>query len=93
MIKRTDQNYWESDAGYSVEYLGYGVGFRYREGERAMRIYAEYNVPTGMAIWSSSVCAWEPPHDKETLTADDKRRIIRNVSDVIEFVGGPAIVL
>ena len=92
MIVRVDPNLYESDDGYSVEWLGREGAF-YSEGLHTMSIYTEYSMPDGIAIWASTIHSWRPPHDKEPLTPEDKARIIKNLCRVVEFLGSTPVVI
>jgi hypothetical protein len=92
MIIKTEPNRYESDEGYSVEPLG-RTGIRYQEGPRTMHVYTEFCLPTGIAIWSKSVKAWQAPYEREVLSQADVERILRNICAVVDFTGQPASVL
>ena len=51
--------------------------FRYINGDYKTTIYAELG--TGKVkrlIYSGSIIKWEPPHSGETITSEEKKRII-----------------
>ncbi len=43
-----------------------------------------------IAIFTSSIVSWKPPHDGVPVTIEDKQRIVTNLRAVFEFLGDPA---
>jgi hypothetical protein len=80
-------NVIESDAGFSVEVLG-RTGLRYVEGAKVMRMDSEVlEGPSGLAIYSSSIKRWDPPHSAETIDEETKTRIVENIRAAFRFRG------
>lgn len=82
-----EPNLTVSTAGFSIELLG-RTGIRYTEGNRSMFIDSEMlALPRTFAIFADSIKAWNPPHQDEALTAEDRGRIIENVRRALEARG------
>jgi hypothetical protein len=80
-------NVIESNTGFVVEVLG-RTGIRYTEGERSMFIDSEAMATPGvMALYSSSIKRWGPPHESDDLGSKDRERIIENIRRGFEFKG------
>jgi hypothetical protein len=80
-------NLYQSNAGFSIEVLG-RTGMNYIEGDRTMRIDSEVLAkPGAMAIWSRSIRHWEPPHDTQPVTDEDRRRVVENIRLAFESQG------
>ena len=63
-------------------------GVIYKEGKRTMHIEAEMMVgPTDLVIYSDSLCCWQPPHEDDVLTVEDKQRIKENIIKELEKNG------
>jgi hypothetical protein len=73
-------NVVESDTGISVEVLG-RTGIRYGEGGRRCFVDSEVLAVPAIAVWPSGIRRWDPPHEKEPLTDDDRSRILANIAD------------
>jgi hypothetical protein len=76
-------NVVEGDNGVSVEVLG-RVGMRYSEGERSCSVDSEVlatPTPPTIAVWPSGIRAWDPPHQDDPLTDEDRRRIFQNIAE------------
>lgn len=73
-------NVVESDTGISVEILG-RTGIRYGEGNRTCFVDSEVLATPAVAVWPSGIRAWDPPHDGESLTDDDRQRILANIAE------------
>lgn len=43
--------------------------------------------PGAMAMYSDSIKLWDTPHADETVTQDDRSRIIDNIRRAFEFKG------
>ncbi len=72
-------NLIESTSGFAVEVLG-RTGMRYTEGGRSLFVDSEVLAkPGAMALYSSSIKAWDAPHENEAITDDDRSRIIDNI--------------
>jgi hypothetical protein len=80
-------NVIDNDAGFSVEMLG-RTGLRYVENAKAVRIDSEVLAgPNGLAIYSSSITHWDPPHSAEAIDEETKRRIVENIRAAFCFRG------
>ena len=76
-------NLVETDDGrIRVEVLG-RVGIRYTEDDRSCLIDSEVlaSEPPAIAVWPNGIRSWEPPHDRETLSDNDRERILANVKE------------
>jgi hypothetical protein len=72
-------NLVESDEGFSVEVLG-RTGLRYTEDVRTMFIDSEVlATPDAMALYRTSIGAWDPPHETDPLDDKDRDDIISKV--------------
>ena len=67
--------------GYKVKLTG-RAGLIYSEGKKRMRVDSELLGARNadMVIWSSSIEKWEPPHEAERVSLEDKLRIRENIS-------------
>ena len=73
MFSAPKANVIESDAGFSIQVLG-RTGMRYREGERELFIDSEVVAPgKGIAIFTSSIDHWDPPHTGEFISSGAAR--------------------
>jgi hypothetical protein len=87
MFKSTKRNVIESDEGFSVEVLG-RTGLLYTEGARKLRVDSELLAgPPGLAIYRSSIRAWEPPHQNDPLDESRRAAILDNIRRALEFEG------
>jgi hypothetical protein len=72
-------NLYQSDSGFSVEVLG-RTGIRYSERGRTMFIDSEVlATPRAIALYANSIRAWDPPHEADSIGAEDRDRIVENV--------------
>ena len=63
-------------------------GVVYQEGKRSALIEAEMMIGlTDLVIYSKSLEFWQPPHESEIVTSDDKLRIRENVIKELEAKG------
>jgi hypothetical protein len=62
------------------------AGLIYSEAGKSMRIDSEMLVgPTyDIVIYKDSIASWEPPFESESLTAEEKERILANVKAHLE---------
>lgn len=87
MFSEPRLNVIECDEGFSVEVLG-RVGLMYTEGERRLRVGSELlNGPSGLAIYTYSIRAWEPPFQEDRIDASKKERIIDNIRRAFRYAG------
>lgn len=87
MYRKTTPNLIESDEGYMVEILG-RTGVMYIEGQRRLFIDSEILLgPSGMAIYTNSIKAWEPPFSDEEIDGSKKMSIIENIRRAFRFEG------
>jgi hypothetical protein len=83
-------NLVESDDGFSVEVLG-RTGILYREGKRSMVLGSEVlapKAPAGIAVWKSSIRAWNSPDQDEQIDEAKRAAILENIRRAIRFAGG-----
>jgi hypothetical protein len=73
-------NVVEGDNGVSVEVLG-RTGMRYREHGRSCFVDSEVLATPAVAVWPSGIRCWDPPHEADPLTDDDRRRILQNIAE------------
>jgi len=73
-------NVVEGSNGVSVEVLG-RTGIRYGEGRRSCFVDSEVLATPAIAVWPSGIRRWDPPHEDEPLTDDDRRRILQNIAE------------
>ena len=67
---------------------------RYTEGDRSLLIDSEVLAPPKtMAVLARSIRAWEPPHEADPVTADDRARILDNVRRAFDWQGAHLQVL
>ena len=43
--------------------------------------------PAGMAIYRDTVSRWDPPHERDIITAADREKIVYNIRDAFRFKG------
>jgi len=43
--------------------------------------------PAGMTVYTESIKSWDPPFDKEMLSANDRDRIIHNIVNDLQKHG------
>jgi len=80
-------NVYESDEGFAVEVLG-RTGLRYTEGPKSLRIDSEVlSGPHGMAVYKSSIKAWDPPYNDESIDTVKRDEIVENVRRAFRFQG------
>lgn len=62
------------------------AGLIYEENGKSMRVDSEMLVgPThDIVIYKDSIKSWEPPFEAETLSADGKNRILKNIISELE---------
>jgi Immunity protein 74 len=76
-----------SSSGFSVQVLG-RVGLCYREAGRSMYIDTEVQArPRTMALWTSSMQAWDSPNESVGLGKVERDRIVRNIARAFEANG------
>jgi Immunity protein 74 len=82
-----------SDEGFSVEVLG-RTGIEYREGSKSAFVDSEVLVTGhGIAVFKDSIKRWRPPHDKELISTEERRRILDNIRRAIAFHNEPVQIL
>lgn len=82
-----------SDEGFSVEVLG-RTGIEYREGARSVFVDSEVlAVGKGIAVFSDSIKNWQPPHECDGITANERMRILENIRRAMEFRNQPVQIL
>jgi len=87
MLTKTSPSTIVSDEGWQVEVLG-RAGIRYTEAGKQMRIDSEVLAgPAGMAVYSSSIRTWLPPHENEGICDSDRARIVENVRRAFKIEG------
>ncbi len=60
----------------------------YIEDKKSMTIDSElFFNPAGITIYTDSITRWNAPFDRETLTEDDRKRIIQNITNHLENNG------
>jgi hypothetical protein len=80
-------NLVESDEGFSVEVLG-RTGLRYAEKGRTIFIDSEVLATAdAMALYSTSIRAWDPPHENEVLRDKDREDIIGKIRSAFTSQG------
>lgn len=47
----------------------------------------------GIAVFRKSIKGWQSPHEKEQITAEEKKRILDNICRAMEFRKQPVEVL
>jgi hypothetical protein len=63
---------------------------RYREGERELFIDSEVLAPgKGIAIFTSSIDHWDPPHTGEFISSEKKALIITHIKEAMAFKQQP----
>lgn len=62
------------------------AGIEYREGRRRMMIDSEMlaGPDFDLVVYADSIARWEPPHERDAVTADERTRIRRNISDALK---------
>jgi hypothetical protein len=70
-------------AGFSVSYAD-RLHVLYREGDKTLRIAAEFLAVDGVVLETVSIRDWEPPHAGEPVARD---QIVQRVKDALEFSG------
>jgi hypothetical protein len=86
-------NVIESDNGFSVEVLG-RTGMRYREGSRSVSVDSEVLAPgKGIAIYVNSIRKWDAPYQEQSISAEDKSRIVANIKSAMDFRQEPIEIL
>lgn len=79
-------NVIESDEGFSVQILGFS-GMKYSEGEKVLKIHSEVLANADIVIYMYSIKHWQPPFDNETISENEKNRIVSNIERAIKFKG------
>jgi hypothetical protein len=79
-------NVVEGDNGVSIEVLG-RTGIRYTEPGRSCVVDSEVLASPAIAVWPSGIRRWEPPHEGDPVTDDDRRRILQNIADAFASQG------
>lgn len=84
---RPSPNLYVCSDGYSVEVLGQ-TGLAYREKQRCMFIDSEVLMPpAGIVIYRDTVGRWLPPNQEESVSSDERQRIVSNVLAVLGSYG------
>jgi hypothetical protein len=73
-------NVVEGEDGVRVEVLG-RTGIRYTESSRSCFVDSEVLASAAIAVYVKGIRGWDPPHDDDPLTDDDRRRILENITD------------
>jgi len=76
-------NLVETDDGrIRIEVLG-RTGIRYTEDGRSCLIDSEVlaSETEAIAVWRNSIRSWEPPHDDDALSDNDRERILAHVKE------------
>ena len=61
------------------------AGIRYREGKKVMSIDSEILVGEfDMAVYLKSISCWLPPHERVPVSAEDRERIRRNLTEALK---------
>jgi len=82
-----------SDEGFSVHVLG-RTGIEYTEGARSVFVDSEVLAGGhGIAISKGSIKAWQPPHQDEKITEEERQRIVDNICRAIRFRNQPVQVV
>jgi len=84
-------NVVQHTSGFSVKVLG-RTGILYREHDRSMKVDSEVLAARGIALYTKSIRAWDPPYQDIPVTADDKSRIVSNIVSAIGYLGGFVVV-
>ena len=66
------------DEGFRVKLLG-RMDIRYTERDRTIVVGAERMLDNSILILPRPWRGWDPPHERERLTAEEWERILRNV--------------
>jgi hypothetical protein len=86
----------ESDDGFRVQFTG-RFTLEYVEGEKTMvlegedmfRNFEPYDFGFGFYEgWRTA--PWQPPHDREAISAADRLRIVSNITNALSFMNGKA---
>lgn len=59
-------------------------------GNRRLRVGGEANIEKPQApyfVFSDTIVAWEPPHDHEAISIEDKELIVRAIREHLETKG------
>ena len=73
-------NVVEGNNGVTVEVLG-RTGIRYSERGRSCFVDSEVLSSPAIVVWPSGIHRWDQPHEDDALTDDDRRRILKNISE------------
>lgn len=85
---KSRRNSISSDEGFVVEVLSARGGLRYLEGKRSVVIESEFTPGSkGVLLYGDSIALWRGPNAHEPVSADDRQRIIKNISDAFQFEG------
>lgn len=57
---------------------------KYSENHRSLLVEVEPG--DGLAIYQSSISAWNPPNEGDAITSEERERIIRNICDALDFL-------
>ncbi len=72
---------------YIVKFRGRS-GVIYKEGDRSVQIEAEMlSGSIDLVIYSEGIKAWQPPHDDEIISTEEKKNIIVNITKYLEEKG------
>lgn len=80
-----DGNRYRSEAGFSVERVGRD-DHRYFEGDRTVLVPGEM-LTTGYVIYAYAIKRWDPPHQRQRISRDERIRIVENVTRALESEG------
>ncbi len=85
MFTMVDPNTAASDEGFSVKALG-RAGLEYREGPRSADVDSEMLFrKCGIAVYKDSFKAWMPPFEVETVSEEERDRVVDNICRAFEF--------
>jgi hypothetical protein len=88
MFTRLGSNSAQSTDGFRVERTG-RMELKYTEGNHVLTVEVEPG--DGLAIYRSSIRAWNSPNENDDFTDEDKQRIIHNICAALDFLGTPYV--
>jgi hypothetical protein len=82
-------NVIQSSEGFSVEVLGFTGGLLYMEGEKKIHIRSELLAGSNpaLALYTSSIKAWDPPSENEAISDIKRNEIVENIRRAFRFRG------
>ena len=87
MLTKIGPNAVRSTIGFTVSLVGRSK-IVYTEGDKTLTVSAEMLVGNiDFVIYTKLIKSWAAPFSSESIDADEKERIIKNICDAFDFMG------